>query len=349
MSILRPTGSFTIDAELAALIVASARDYAIFTMGLDGGIVSWSAGAERMIGYGPIEAVGMNARALFTEPDLAAGADLRELEHANREGWTEDNRWHVRRGGQWFWGVGMTVAFEQEGVRALLRIVRDETPAKLALEQSVLLLNELNHRTKNTLATVQSIAEQTLKSGSVDPITRERLLGRLMALSKAHDVLVQESWAGAGLAEVVAEAVAAHRSIVSTIEIAGPPVRLSPALAVSISMALHELATNAVEYGALSSLDGRIAISWTDVHDSEGGRFLSLLWHEHNGPPVTPPCGRGFGSRLLARIFAEIGGTTCLEYLPDGLRCVIDLPLSGSEGELMLEVPQDPRRPHLDD
>lgn len=344
MSPLRPRGGVLLDPALAALIVERARDYAIFTMGLDGDIASWSAGAERIIGYDAAEAIGMSASVLFTAPDRAAGVDVREFEHAAREGRAEDSRWHVRRGGEWFWGNGVTIAFEQGGASALLKIVRDETPAKLALEQEILLLNELNHRIKNTLATVQSIAEQTLRSGCVDAATRETLTGRLIALSKAHDVLVQESWAGAGLMEVVAEAVAPHPSDASAIQITGPSVRLSPSLAVSISLTLHELATNAIKYGALSSPQGRVAISWTEAHDREGRRSLSLLWQEEGGPTVSPPRRQGFGSRLLSRVFADVGGSARQAYLPGGLRCVISLPLSTSEDAVILDVPNDPRR-----
>lgn len=335
-----------IDPALAALIIDNARDYAMFTMTLDGVITSWSSGAEQITGYAPAEAVGMNAGALFTEPDRVAGVDRLELATAAREGRAEDSRWHVRKAGEWFWANGVVIAFERDGAPTLLKILRDETSAKLAAEHRILLLNELNHRIKNTLATVQSIAEQTLRLGSVDLATRETLTGRLMALSKAHDVLVEESWAGANLADVVAEAVAAYQSGSSRLDIDGPPVRLNSSLAVSISMALHELATNAVKYGALSVSEGRVTIGWTDAHDSEGRRFLTLLWRERDGPPVSPPVRQGFGARLLSRVFGESGGGARLDFATAGVRCVISLPLATPEETPMLRVPQDPRRGH---
>src|ERR1044072_4550827 len=154
-----------VDPKLAALIIDSASDYAILTLLPDGEITSWSPGAEGVMGYAASEAIGMNFGALFTPPDLAARADKAELEMALREGRAEDRRWHVRQDGEWFWANGVTMAFEREGAAALLKIVRDETPAKLAVEHRILLLNELNHRIKNTLATVQSITEQTLRAG----------------------------------------------------------------------------------------------------------------------------------------------------------------------------------------
>jgi two-component sensor histidine kinase len=109
-------------------------------------------------------------------------------------------------------------------------------------------------------------------------------------------------------------------------------------------MALHELATNAIKYGALSSSEGRVTISWTEGHDREGRRFLNMLWQEQGGPPVSPPHRQGFGSRLLSRVFGEVGGSARQEYLPEGLRCVISLPLSTPDETVMLDVPQDPRR-----
>jgi len=333
------------EPALAALIIENARDYAIFTMDIEGVVTSWSPGAERITGYGAAEAVGMAASLLFTEPDQVAGIDRLELETALRTGRAEDSRWHVRRGGEWFWANGVLIAFKRRGARALLKIVRDETSTKLAMEHRVLLLNELNHRIKNTLTTVQSIAEQTLRSASVKPAIRDNLAGRLMALSHVHDVLVQESWAGADLAEVVDQAVAAYRDDGSRFVIDGPPVRLSPVIAVSISLALHELATNALKHGGLSSPQGRVSVSWTDAHDGVGRRFLTLLWKESHGPKVSSPTRTGFGARLLARVFSDSGGSTRLDYEPAGLRCVINLPLSRPTETSILEIPQDPRRP----
>jgi len=336
--------SLLIAPDLAALIIENAREYAFFTMDLEGVITHWSPGAERITGYPAPEAVGMNVSTLFTPSDTAASIDRLELDTAIQEGRAEDSRWHVRRDGEWFWANGVTMLFERSGTKALLKIIRDETAAKLAAEHRILLLNELNHRIKNTLATVQSIAEQTLRSGAVDAATRANLTGRLMALSSAHDVLVQESWAGAGLADVVEQATAAYQTQAPAIEITGPPVRLSSNLAVSIAMALHELARNAVKYGAPSRPEGRVSISWTDAHDRAGHRFVSLLWAERGGPPVSPPQRQGFGTRLLDRIFAEGGGQAVTDFAPEGVRCAMSLPLLQAEAAPMLKVTQDPRR-----
>jgi two-component sensor histidine kinase len=211
--------------------------------------------------------------------------------------------------------------------------VRDETARKRADEQRVLLLNELNHRIKNTLATVQGIAEQTLRAGQVDLRTRENLADRLVALSKAHDVLVEENWAGAELDAIVRQALAPHAGGVR-FQVEGPPVRLSPQQAVSLSLALHELATNALEYGSLSVEAGTVAVTWNIELDGQGRRRMNLLWSEAGGPVVFKPEQTGFGTRLIIRHFGrESGGSARLDYAPDGLRCVLELPLSGP-GEL---------------
>nr|WP_276611511.1 HWE histidine kinase domain-containing protein [Caulobacter sp. 602-2] len=331
------------DPALAALIIENARDFAILTLTPDGMITSWSPGAERITGYTPRAAIGQSVDILLTAPDLAAGAGALEISTAFNRGRAEDSRWHVRRDKEWFWANGVMVPFQHAGECALLKIMRDETPAKLAAEHRILLLNELNHRIKNTLATVQSVTEQTLRAGGVAASTRQSLTGRLMALSKVHDVLTQESWASADLAEVVGKAVAPFQVAEPVIGISGPPVRLSPNLAVAISLALHELATNANKFGALNRPGGRVEVSWTDAHDGVGQRFLNFLWRESGGPPVSPPERRGFGARLLSRVFADARGEARLDFAASGVCCVITLPLSEDGETPILKVAQDPR------
>jgi PAS domain S-box-containing protein len=316
------------DPDLASQIIDNALDYAIVTMNSDGAILTWSRGAERIFGYTSAEAIGLNIEAIFTAPDLAADTHTIELQKAKIDGRAEDSRWHVRKNGERFWANGVTLTLT--GSDALLKILRDETAMKLADEQRVLLLNELNHRIKNTLATVQSIAEQTLKASDVDPVARMDLTNRLIALSEAHNVLVEENWAGADLHTVVDKVIAPHQHPgASRFDVDGPAVRLNPHQAVAMSLALHELATNAIKHGALSLPDGRVRISWNLSQDGQGGRHLTLLWEEIGGPLVEPPRRKGFGSRLLARTFEqEKAGSAKVEYLPQGVRCVVELTLS---------------------
>lgn len=330
------------DPALAALIIDNALEYAICTLDVEGRITSWSPGAVRIFGYAADEAMGMDVAVLFTTTDAAAGAHRLEMERALAEGRAEDSRWHVRKGGERFWGNGVTMRLERGELTGLVKIMRDETATRLAEEQRVLLLHELNHRIRNTLVTVQSLAEQTLRASGLDPAVRQDFIQRLIALSKAHDVLVEENWAGADLEAIAAQALAAHvGGERAAIVVDGPDVRLSPQQAVAMSLVLHELATNAVKYGALSVPEGRVSLNWNLALDSQGGRHLTVLWEEAGGPQVAPPSRRGFGSRLIARSFAaESGGRAEVEYRPEGVRCILQIPLSGPAELPMLKLPE---------
>jgi two-component sensor histidine kinase len=192
-------------------------------------------------------------------------------------------------------------------------------------EQQQLLINELNHRVKNTLATVQSIVAQTSRSGRTAEEVREATEGRLLALSAAHDLLTRHYWEGADVCVVVERALAPFRGDgAGRIRLGGPRAALAPQQALAIAMALHELATNAVKYGALSVASGRVLVDWT-VDD---GR-LRLNWAEQGGPPVSAPSGRGFGSRLLERGLArDLGGEVRIAFEPAGVRCEIRAPMA---------------------
>jgi PAS domain S-box-containing protein len=333
-------GSTHDDPQLAAAIVENAFAYAIFTLDAHGVILTWSPGAEAIIGYRAAEAIGMNFSVVFTESDRAAGINSLELETVRTDGRAEDSRWHLRRDGERFWANGVAMRLDGPGQVASLKILRDETPLKVAEDNRILLLNELNHRIKNTLATVQAIAEQTLRAGDVDRQTRENLGGRLMALSDAHNVLVDENWAGADLEAIVAQALTPYQIPGRVLSIDGPPVRLSPQQAVAMALALHELATNAVKYGALSIPAGAVHVSWNASYDATGARHMTFLWDEAGGPVVQPPGRSGFGSRLLERTFGrENGGRARLDFRPAGLRCAIELPLTvPGEVDKMLDI-----------
>lgn len=202
---------------------------------------------------------------------------------------------------------------------------RDITQRKQADARQRLLVNELNHRVKNALATVQAIAMQSLRGDEVAPAARERFMDRLMALARANDVLIAESWEGASLQAVVAQVTTPYGSGAEEerFEISGPPVHLSPNTATAMTLALHELATNAAKYGALSRPEGRVELNW----QVEAGTFR-LTWRERGGPPVRKPTRTGFGSRLIQRgLTAELKGEVAMEYAPEGLACTITAPL----------------------
>ncbi|MDX6748769.1 HWE histidine kinase domain-containing protein [Geminicoccaceae bacterium 1502E] len=202
--------------------------------------------------------------------------------------------------------------------------VRDISAEKEAQERQRLLINELNHRVKNTLATVQSIAAQSFRRSDC---AEELALfnSRLMALSKAHNILTGETWESAGLRRLVENVVEPFGPRRFVLE--GAERRLSPKFAVTLAMVLHELATNAAKYGALSAPGGHVELSWA-IMESPDER-LRLAWQEIGGPPVSRPARRGFGSRLLERQFArEFGAEVKLAFDPDGLACTIEVGLA---------------------
>jgi two-component sensor histidine kinase len=192
---------------------------------------------------------------------------------------------------------------------------------KRAEEHTKLLLNELNHRVKNTLAVVQGIAQQTFKD--TDPVGRQAFEGRLAALSKAHSLLTERSWSPAPLRAIVADVSHVCGAARDRIRAEGPDVMLSPRQALSIAMALHELCTNAVKYGALSNDSGVVNFTW-GVRDG----VLEMHWRESGGPKVEAPKARGYGSRMIERALAhDLQGTARLDFRPEGVVCVIDAPL----------------------
>jgi hypothetical protein len=201
--------------------------------------------------------------------------------------------------------------------------LREEQRAT-AEERREILVHELAHRVKNTLATVQSIAGMSFRH-SQGPDALRQFQDRLQALVRGHDLLTQKNWQHADLSEVAEAAMAplkeerGHR-----FSIAGPPVDLPPTTAVPMAMILHELCTNALKYGALSNADGRVAISWTTAPD-ERGTAINLTWVETGGPPVHPPQQDGFGSRLIGSLTQQMNGGFKTEYAPTGIVCEVRL------------------------
>ncbi len=200
---------------------------------------------------------------------------------------------------------------------------------KVATDHQRLLIDELNHRVKNTLATVQSIAMQTLRNTETMDAAYTAMETRLLALSRAHDVLTRENWDGANISEVVAHAIAPYRDHDNRrFRLSGPEIRLNPRMSLAIAMAMQELATNAVKYGALSNETGIVAIEWTRSTYPKDGR-LDFSWRESGGPPVVAPTRRGFGSRLIERSLArDLDGSVSIAFETSGIVCTIAAPLS---------------------
>jgi PAS domain S-box-containing protein len=212
-----------------------------------------------------------------------------------------------------------------EGGFGVVCYFRDIAAQVKARQRQRLMIDELNHRVKNTLATIQSIAMQTLRTASSTRDARTSLESRLVALSKAHDVLTREHWERANVQEIVQTSVAAYgaASADSRFDIDGAEVFVQPKAALALSLALHELATNAVKYGALSNATGRIALMWK-IFDNQ----FTLQWRESGGPPVILPQTQGFGSRLIQKgVAQDLGGTAQLDFAPAGVAFALTVPL----------------------
>jgi two-component sensor histidine kinase len=179
-----------------------------------------------------------------------------------------------------------------------------------------LLVEELNHRVKNTLATVQSIASQTFREEPDPKAFHEAFQKRLAALSRTHNRLSEVAWAGLPLRDVLAAEMAPYADGADRVAIDGPDVKLTPSASLAFGMAFHELATNAAKYGAFSVPDGRVRVQWR-IDDVSGARHLRMAWRESNGPPVTPPSRRGVGSHLIERGLAHQLDRRNARRLPD--------------------------------
>ncbi|MEE7502632.1 sensor histidine kinase [Methylobacterium mesophilicum] len=208
--------------------------------------------------------------------------------------------------------------------------LREEVARSRVLqERQTMMLHELNHRVRNTLTTVQSLARQARR----DEDRGERLEGRILSLSKTHDLLSRDNWEGASLRAVLENELAPFRDDEEyRFGLDGTDLDLPPRYVLALGMTVHELTTNAAKYGALSNDMGRVDIAWKVVGGESGARRLVLEWRESGGPPVRETGKRGFGTRLITGgVSRDLGGTVSLEFAHDGLRCSLDVPLDGPD------------------
>lgn len=253
------------------------------------------------------------------EAELAGGGESVSEQHCRRKDGTE------------FWAAMFISAVRDETGAVVQHFGSfvDLTPHIQDEARSRLLIDELNHRVKNTLSTVQSIVRQALRTSTDQETLRDTVESRLFALSRSHDLLTREDWKGAGLLDLINAALAPFGLIdarPARLAVAGENIRVPPKAALALGIAFHELATNAVKYGALSNASDVIDIRWT-IEPSAKGERLVLSWREEGGPPVATPIRRGFGSQVLERGLAhELGGEVHLEYRPEGLVCTLDVP-----------------------
>lgn len=217
--------------------------------------------------------------------------------------------------------------FRNRKIRRLIGIVTDVTQLKRAQEQQAFLINELNHRVKNTLATVQSLAVMTLKSKTPAEFAHT-FTRRLAALSATHDLLTSSGWEYALLADVIDAELKPYMSNQITLQAAAAPILLKPKAALSLGLVFHELATNAAKHGALSQSSGRLEVKWQQLTARDGRPYLSITWREHSGPSPKSERTAGFGSRLIeSSITEELAGRIALNYPPTGFHAEIEVPI----------------------
>ncbi|EKV28925.1 Chemotaxis protein methyltransferase CheR [Caenispirillum salinarum AK4] len=295
------------------------------------GKVTWDARGQEIIGLGS----GMADRDWLDRvlPDDRPEIDA-HLTESMREGRHFDVEFRVTHPDGKVCHVHATGIFERDAQGQPLRgtaLVRDITELRNWQEAQRLLIGELNHRVKNMLTVVQSVAYQTQRSsGTMDDFCAA-FEKRLQALAAAHALLTRGNWTGASLRTLVHDMLQGFSLDGSdSVAVEGPDVTLSPNATISFTMALHELVTNALKYGALSVPEGNVALTWR-VDSDNGGKRLCLSWAEHGGPAVTPPTRNGFGTRMLKQGVAhELNGVVSLDYRPDGLVCSMEMPMDGS-------------------
>jgi PAS domain S-box-containing protein len=313
--------------EQRLISIVTSSDDAILSKDLDGTITSWNRGAEQLFGYTAEETVGNSIMMLI--PAERRDEEPKILERIGRGERIDHYETIRRRKDGSLVEISLTVSPIKNAdgeVIGASKIARDITERRRAQEQQALLLGEMKHRVRNTLATVQAIATQTLRSAASED--RDAFLARLRALAGAHDLLTLERWNEAPIGEVVAGALNAFQgSYGARIVITGPADAVLDAhKSMLLAMTLHELSTNAIKYGALSNESGKVKVSWELTPGGEA-RHLKFVWQESGGPPVKPPERRGFGSVLIERALQR--ELTGVEYRFDlgGVACMLELTL----------------------
>jgi PAS domain S-box-containing protein len=303
-----------------ASIVESSED-AIVSKDLNGVIATWNRGAERLFGYLAPEVIGKSITILI--PDEHRDEETRILERIRRGERIEHYETVRQRKDGSRISVSLTVSpitDETGHITGASKIARDITEQKRKEEQIALLAREADHRTKNLLALAQAAVHLT--NGESAAELRTAIEGRLRALANAHALLAQSRWAGADLRSLVVDELSPYcQEQELRARIDGPSLMLEQEPAQAMALALHELTTNAVKYGALSVSSGRIDIAWR----LQPGRRLAMRWSESGGPAVKPPTRKGFGTRVMTRICDQLNGELTFDWRADGLVCDIGI------------------------
>jgi PAS domain S-box-containing protein len=288
-------------AKLLSSIVETSDD-SIISTDLNAVITSWNRGAEGLFGYTAKEAIGKPVTMLI--PPDRHNEEPGILERI-RVGEPVDHYETVRlRKDGGLIDVSLSVSPIKDAFGKIIgasKIARDITERKHAQARQELLTKEIHHRTKNLFAVVQAVVRRSFAGKKTVQEAESSVLSRLRSLAQTHAMLIDREWQGADIAEVIRTEMSPHSGRVT---IRGPSVMLSATAAQNFALALHELATNAAKYGALSNATGQVHISWS-VSASSGAGSLDFRWEERGGPPVQAPERKGFGSTVLEQVMAE--------------------------------------------
>jgi two-component system CheB/CheR fusion protein len=317
--------------SLLAAIIESSQD-AIFSLGLDGIVTSWNAGAEQLFGYLTGNAIGQPVSRLL---DGALPDDwLTRLEGGERIAQFDNGR--TGEDGRPI-EVSITISPVRQGSGGTVGasvVARDVSERKAAERKAALLLGELDHRVKNILSVVLAIVSQTLKTSLTPQAFAANVEGRVKAIAAAHGLLTQAGQGAMSLSSIFAMELAPYDGQAGRIVVSGPDVALTPRAGLALAMAIHELASNAAKYGPLSTASGRLSIAW-QVTEAAGNHTLTLTWIEAGGPAVEPPTRSGFGTTLIERTLTfELDADVRREFRATGLHCVITMPLTAEIGRV---------------
>jgi PAS domain S-box-containing protein len=312
--------------HLAAIVSSSSS--AIMSLSLNNTILSWNPAATKLFGYPLSEAIGRSVRILF--PDEAS-EEFDTVNASVRSGETVQRDAVRRRKDGKLIDVAVTITpmySDSNNLIGFSSIARDISERKKREKEIEFLIQELSHRSKNLLAVVQAVAAQiALHSNNFDEF-RTRFAQRLQAISQSQDLLVGHQWQRAAVTDIVGSQLSPFVDIKSSrVEMKGPNLRLTAKAVYSISLALHELATNAVKYGALSVPDGKVSIHWNDRGRENEPRRFSMTWRESDGPPVSPPSRTGFGHVVIQHLAAEsLNGEVAIDFAAGGFSWRLDIP-----------------------
>lgn len=340
---LRKLGALQQSDERFQFIVENARDYAIVLSDPQDLVTDWLAGSTAIFGWRDDEIIGQPTSVLFSDEDCASGIPQSQAERARRGIATADVRWHPRKDGGRVCIDSHTMALwgADGALRGYAKIAQDVTARTHGEERQAVLLAELQHRVRNVLALVRAVASRTFANAETIEDAAAQFSGRIDAMARTQALLTRAAGVGVGLEDLIREELVAQAADQSVIVVGGPEVSLAPKAAEVLTLAVHELATNATKYGALGQDAGRLSVSWRQETE-DGQPWLRLFWNETNVAVASAaPRRQGFGVELVTRrVPYELKGRANMELRPGGLECLIEFPLVRGESVLATTGPE---------